>query len=556
MRQLVLNREDGTKNQNEYMMQQSIIKLKPMFIKKNYLCLYFIISGIVILLTLSLQSEFFYLYAQEELTIRETEENIKAGKTIYMKKCQYCHGIDGDGEGPAAPFLDPPPRDLTRARYKIISTEVGELPTDQDIFNVISNGIPDTSMPGWSSLSKKEIWQVVHYIKKFAERFDWYKEIKKVSKIVEIDVPQPATEESIERGRQIYMKKLECWKCHGEGGRGDGPSAPELLDEWEFPIKPTNLTKPWKFKIGSSERDIYRAIITGTAGTPMPAFIRGNTKKELWDLTNYVKSLGPKKRPQRTTVLKSKFISDNLPKDVNDPLWNSTEAVEFPLFGQILEEPRMYTPSVDEIYVKSIYNNNEIVFLIEWDDNTQSKHGTTKDGEAVYADSLAIQFPVKIPESPVSPRPFFMMGDLSSFVNLWLWESDPNVFKELNAWGIKKKKDQSEESKDIEGKAVYEQGQYKLLIKRNLTTSDKKDDIQIEVNKFIPISFLVWDGNNGETENMMAISSWYYLFLEKKETGVNILYSALALFFTVIVEIIFMKGIRRRAQYKSTSIMT
>ncbi len=517
-----------------------------MFVNNWYARLCIVINSIIILLV-----SCSYLNAQEEPALKETNESIEAGRILYMKKCQYCHGIDGDGEGPAAPFLDPPPRDHTRARYKIISTEASELPTDQAIYDVILNGIPDTSMPGWPSLSKKEIWQLVYYIKTFAERFAWYKEIKKVPKIVKIGNPLPATRRSIERGRQIYMKKLECWKCHGKGGRGDGPSALELFDEWEYPIKPTNLTKPWKFKMGSTEEHIYRGIITGIAGTPMPSFKTGNKDEELWDLTNYVKSLFPEKRPQRVTILKSVFIADKLPEDVNDKLWDSIEAREFPVFGQILVEPKMYTPSIDALYVRSIYNDTEIALLIEWDDNSQSNPGTNKEGDVIYPDALAVQLPVKIPESPSSPRPFFIMGDSASPVNLWYWKSGSNMLKEVNAWGIKKKKDQSRKSEDIKGKVTYEQGQYKLLIKRNLTTSDKRNDIQIEVNKFIPLSLFVWDGHNGETESKMAVSSWYYLFLEKKETGKSILYSILALLFVIILEVIFVKRIRRSSRNKT-----
>ncbi|MDR4499577.1 MAG: c-type cytochrome [Candidatus Scalindua sp.] len=500
---------------------------------------------IVILLVefLILQS----LLAQGENLAPASSENIEAGKRIYMKKCQYCHGVDGEGDGPASAFLDPPPRDLTRARYKIISTGSGELPTDQDIFNVISNGIPDTSMPAWSSLKEKEKWQTVLYVKTLAERFDWYKQIKKVPEIVKIANPPHATKESIERGREIYMKKLECWKCHGESGRGDGPSAIKLTDEWEHPIKAANLTKPWKFKIGSAQKDIYRTIITGIAGTPMPAFLTGNTEEELWDLTNYVTSLGIKNRPQKTTVLRPLFIPGNLTEDLEDPLWNGIEAREFTLFGQILLAPKLYTPSINEIYVKSIYNDKEIAFLIEWDDANQSSPGTTEEGDVIYADALAIQFPSQIPETPESPRPFFLMGNPTLPVNLWLWNSDSNTFMEANAEGVNRKKFQSEKNSDIKGKVAYKQGQYKLLVKRNLTTSDKTDDIQMEYNKFIPIAFFVWDGHNGETESKMAVSTWHYLFLEKKETGRNVLYSILAILFTIIAEIIFVKRIRRNA---------
>jgi DMSO reductase family type II enzyme heme b subunit len=413
-------------------------------------------------------------------------------------------------------------------------------------------------MPGWSSaLSDKEMWQTVHYIKGLSERFAWYKEINKVPGIVEIGSPLPVTKEGLEIGRKLYMEKLECWKCHGEEGRGDGPSAPELFDEWEYPIKATNLTKPWKFKIGNSKEDIYRAIISGFAGTPMPSFLKGNTEEELWDLVNYVDSLGIKKRPEKAIVLKPKYVSSNLPEDVEGPLWDSIESMEFPLFGQILVAPKMYTPSADAVYVKSVYNDTEIAFLIEWDDINQSKSGIMKvtyeneDGEeeeeeiTVYADSLAIQFPVQIPETTSSPRPFFLMGDHRLPVNLWSWDSDTGSFTEANAKGINKKKDQPEESNNIKGNVVYNHGQYKMLVKRDLVTSDNENDIQMAYNKFIPISFFVWDGHNEETETKMALSSWYYLFLEKEQTSRIYLYTLFAFLITAIAEIIFIKSMRK-----------
>ncbi|MFQ5687698.1 MAG: ethylbenzene dehydrogenase-related protein, partial [Candidatus Scalindua sp.] len=260
---------------------------------------------------------------------------------------------------------------------------------------------------------------------------------------------------------------------------------------------------------------------------------------------NYVKSLSIKKRPQKAIVLRPLFVSGNLPEDMEAPLWKTIEAREFPLFGQILVEPKMYTPSTDAIYVKSIYNDKEIAFLIEWDDANQSHSGTTEEGDVMYADALAIQFPSQIPETPASPRPFFLMGDSTLPVNLWMWDSGTNTFNEANAKGVNKTKSQSEKNKDIKGKVVYKQGQYTLLVKRDLATSDKTVDVQMEYNKFIPIAFFVWDGHNGETEVKVAVSSWYYLFLEKRETGRNILYSIIALLFTIIAEIVFVRRIRR-----------
>ncbi len=54
-------------------------------------------------------------------------------------------------------------------------------------------------------------------------------------------------------------------------GRGDGPSAAALLDDWEVPIRPFDFTTG-NFKFGDSPRDVYRTFNTGLNGTPMPSF--------------------------------------------------------------------------------------------------------------------------------------------------------------------------------------------------------------------------------------------------------------------------------------------
>src|SRR6266851_2677929 len=51
------------------------------------------------------------------------------GKIVYQTRCVECHGESGRGDGPASQLLTPRPRDLTTAKYKIRSTESGNVPT-------------------------------------------------------------------------------------------------------------------------------------------------------------------------------------------------------------------------------------------------------------------------------------------------------------------------------------------------------------------------------------------------------------------------------------------
>ena len=105
--------------------------------------------------------------------------------------------------------------------------------------------------------------------------------------------PSPARRDSLARGQQAY-DKLQCGKCHGTDGRGAGAVATEFQDDWKQPLHATDLTEPWTFHGGSTPRDVYLRFRTGMSGTPMPSFADAASDAEMWDLANYVVSLGRK----------------------------------------------------------------------------------------------------------------------------------------------------------------------------------------------------------------------------------------------------------------------
>src|SRR5436190_16209080 len=125
-------------------------------------------------------------------------QDANAGKAVYERKCLLCHGEKGDGKGPAAELLDPKPRDFTSGIYKIRTT-AGKAPSDQDLYRVISDGMPGTSMPSWAVLPKKDRWNVVAYVKAFAA--DQFKEATKKQELPK-DVASSA--DSIKRGKEMF----------------------------------------------------------------------------------------------------------------------------------------------------------------------------------------------------------------------------------------------------------------------------------------------------------------------------------------------------------------
>lgn len=93
-------------------------------------------------------------------------ESIAAGRRFYEKDaqppCRMCHGIKGDGKGPLAAQFDPPPRNFACAQT------VNGIP-DGQLFWIIQNGSPGTSMPSFQVLREEQIWQVVLYLRDLAK---------------------------------------------------------------------------------------------------------------------------------------------------------------------------------------------------------------------------------------------------------------------------------------------------------------------------------------------------------------------------------------------------
>ncbi|MBZ5722861.1 MAG: cytochrome c [Acidobacteriia bacterium] len=221
-----------------------------------------------------------YPVPKDDLTTQQ-----QTGKGLYLRYCVGCHGKYGDGEGENAPYIDPKPRDFTVATFKCRSTPTGTLPLDSDLIHTIERGIRGSNMPSWLPLSDENREDLIAYIKTFSPR--WKKE--KPGDPIQIP-PEPAvTAERITAGQAMF-KKLECWKCHGVEGRGNGPSAATLTDDKDRPITPYDFTTGHKFKCGVTDQDVYRIFMTGLDGTPMPSFADNVKPDEAWDLVFYLRT--------------------------------------------------------------------------------------------------------------------------------------------------------------------------------------------------------------------------------------------------------------------------
>ncbi len=217
------------------------------------------------------------------------QEMFKHGKEVYQNRCIGCHGEKGDGLGPAAKFLDPKPRDFRSGTFKFKTTPYEALPTDTDLMRVLSQGVLGTSMPAFKLMPDISKFAVIQYIKSFSPA--WTDRSNKMAQVQGAPFPMEdfqAHQKFLPRarkGRALFLDN--CVICHGRLAKGDGEGGEGLVDEWDNPIRPGDLTRPF-IKAGRSVKDVYRVLLSGVAGTPMPSFKEALSDQDLWDVTAYI----------------------------------------------------------------------------------------------------------------------------------------------------------------------------------------------------------------------------------------------------------------------------
>ncbi len=281
--------------------------------------LFFVFSIVV----LTLRPHSIGVAAQSTQTPPSTSDRGGRGKALYDTHCAECHGETGKGDGPASGVLHPKPRDFTAGKYKLRTTESGSIPTDDDLVRSVRQGVYATAMPGWQTLlSEGDILAVVDYIKSFSPRF-----ATETPRPVDAGAPVPSSVESIARGQSAY-EKLRCASCHGNDGRGAGAITVRFQDDWQQPLTATDLTETWTFRGGATAHDVFLRFRTGMSGTPMPSFADAATAPEMWDLANYVISLGRKPLWSMDATEVAAFYARQQTEAKADPVKHGEQLIE------------------------------------------------------------------------------------------------------------------------------------------------------------------------------------------------------------------------------------
>jgi mono/diheme cytochrome c family protein len=487
-----------------------------------------------------------------------SEAQREAGKKVYLTYCSQCHGEKGDGEGYAAPHVLPKPRNFTSGKFKVRTTATGALPTHEDLVNIIRRGMPYTSMPAWPYLSDQDVSNLAYFIKSFSADFS-------NPEIVPKPVPLPnapsSSKETIEQGKKLY-EESGCIKCHGTLGRGDGPSAPTLKDDWGHPLRPADLAQSWTFRGGNSREDIFRTMSTGFNGTPMPGFVDALTPEQRWAITDYIVSLSGTEGPEYTNLVVARHVEDPIDLAKGAANFESARPARFPIVGQIMEPGRAFSPAATSVTVQAIYDAESMAVLLRWHDMSAQKTGKngpslpvpkkeeedtrptaaeggsseqspwgdeatagTASGEAQpedpfaeesaeptvaaseFSDAVAVQIPSQVPLG--ARKPYFIFGDAQSSVDLWFFDlarAEPLQFIGKGSADVA-----PNDTGDVTGVASYADGEWSVIFKRPLRVGS---GAAFSPGQFMPVAFSVWDGFARERGSKRGLTVWYSLYMQ------------------------------------------
>lgn len=487
------------------------------------------------------------------------------GAVLYQQNCQVCHGTSGRGDGTAAYLLFPKPRDFTTRQFKIRSTPFGTPPTDEDLLRTITDGMAGSAMPGFAWLSEAERKALVSYVKQLAGIEGPLAEVISVS-------AQPALDDSLLAHGKFMYSEAGCVDCHGLTGRGDGGSAPTLVDDKGYPAPPNDFTRGI-YKGGGTPADIYLRFTTGLSSTPMPSYHDVLEDYDRWALVHYVKSLAGEKVATQTSsgTIPMVRMKGELPDDPMDARWTKLSPTTLPMM--LLWQRDQYSEAVS---VRAAHNGKRAALLLEWPDDRVAD-GILRAQD--FVDGAAVEFALS------SDRlPHFAMGDSLGKLNLWQWRVDwqldmqwyadveqtypalavddyplqasPSVLAaalhtpthgglvlpaakqaitylsgtasgnplsdlqkksavmELNAVGFGTLETQPAAGQHTTGRGVWARGKWRVVFVRDMKSTDA-DDINFAPGKRIPVAFAVWDGDRGDRNGQKAVTSWYFLEARK-----------------------------------------
>lgn len=418
--------------------------------------------------------------------------DLAAGRAAYTQYCARCHGVQGRGDGLDAKRFYPRPRDLTLGVYKFRSTASGTPPTDEDLFQTMTNGLPGSSMPDWRHLDEPLRWQLVYYLKSLSPVFE------QAQPALVTVTQDPGPRDAKTKGKALY-EKLGCAACHGAAGRANGPSAAGLVDDWGMPIRPANLTQGWAYRGGHDARAIMLRMLTGIDGAGMPSYAEVVSPEEVWHLAHYVESL---QEPSHwNLIMHARPVKGALPMALEDARWAEADRTTVRLRHAVTATGEWTAPpTIQFVVVETLATEDAVAFRVTWDDPSESVKGSPDAFALLLKPSRSAGDVVTLQAWPYVGAPAL---DLCS------WRADTGQAVEGLTTAFNRVLAQSRQQASLPSTARYADGRWQLIIHRSVQ-SDPPGAAVIGAEPLTSVAFAVWDGDTPEAR---AVSPWVDLAL-------------------------------------------
>ena len=291
---------------------------------------------------------------------------------------------------------------------------------------------------------------------------------------------------------------------------------------------------------------------------------------------------------------------DRAPDDPEDSLWQTADSLEVPLAPQAVVKPRTYEAGVGTIRARALYDEERLAFLLDWNDGDRE---VSIRGVGSFRDAIAVQFP----SDSTKGIPFFGMGELNNPVTIYHWKADwqfardydtndefPNMavdwypysgreagviaeaadygkegadkvfhtswwagnnlgnldlqagtsVEKLTSEGFGTIKPVDTAKQDGSGKGVWNGGAWKTVI----SIPRSQDRFSFGRGETTPVAFAAWDGSRRERGGEKAISTWYFLSLERAVSPFAYINPILVVAGAVILQVLGLGLLRKRAK--------
>ncbi|MCH7847433.1 MAG: c-type cytochrome [Planctomycetes bacterium] len=478
----------------------------------------------------------------------------------YLRHCASCHGPEGGGNGPAADYLLPPPRDFVGSPFRYSSPGAEQEHVLADLQRTITQGVPRSAMPGFGGvLTESQIAGLAEYVHAIRQQGE---QVALPEEGIGVGVRPPITPALVARGKELFTT-LACNTCHGDSGRGDGMNAEALVDFQGRPVRPADFTSGL-FKTGQTPEDLCRTILSGVPGTPMVAYEAAVTQDndddeetvntlDAWALVSYIRSLRsapqPPGRASGALIEVRHAADEGMMADPTHIAWLGVCPT------LVAVKPLQHRPEeTTSIAVRAVRTAEQLAICLEWQDETLD----LARGNEVYPDAAAMTFGLG-DEPPPLPIGLGVEDDRSGDpVNIWHWSADrqyevttgqpsalvaaselqgdwylfvqgstakiPEVEPidqpdraiairatlDANAHGLGPIVIQPPSSQHTSTTATWSGGMWRIVIVRSLSSADEQD-VQFTSARRIPVSFALYNGSKGDHAAVKLVSAWHWL---------------------------------------------